>query len=578
MKGPRYLAGFTPPLMAVGRFSMITMPGIQTGRFTVQKLVHAALFLMLAVWGGTVFVAAAPPDNSYVASLRRLTEQEYRNSIADIFGKEIEVRGSFEPTLRSNGLAAVSTASLSVTPVGFESFSKMANDIAAQVTDEKYRAKLPCAPKDAKAADDACTRKILSHYGLLLFRRPLTEVELDNRAGLSRRITEQANDFYAGLRYSVSMLLQLPDFILRSALATPSADGKSGTLDSNSRATRLSFLMWNTTPDAELLRAAGSGELNTSEGLAKQVDRLMASPRLDAGMRAFFDDMLQLDTFDTVSKDSLLYPKWGSGMATSAREETLRTAVGLALHDNADLRDLMTTRQPYIDRKLAGLYRVPFAFTGDWVKYEFSADSGRSGLLTQISMLSMFSHPGRSSPTKRGVALLDIFLCAPTPEPPNDVDFSVVNDDKSPLKTLRERLMAHADNKVCAACHTRSDPIGLSLEGFDTIGGHRTTENGEKIDVSANIEGYSFSGAQGLGQYLRDNPQYPACVARRLYSYSRGVRSWTVNDFPDAYKAFQNSGFRLRALLRSLALSDLFYAVAPPASPSTDTPKEVALK
>src|SRR5207237_7221374 len=172
-----------------------------------------ALSLTLAIWGGTVAVAAAPTENSYVASLRRLTEQEYRNSIADIFGKEIEVRGSFEPTIRSNGLAAVSTASLSVTPRGFESFNKMANDIAAQVTAEKYRSKLPCAPKDAKTHDDACARKIISHYGLLLFRRPLTEAELDNRVGLSRRITEQTNDFYAGLGYSLSMLLQLPDFV-----------------------------------------------------------------------------------------------------------------------------------------------------------------------------------------------------------------------------------------------------------------------------------------------------------------------------------------------------------------------------
>ena len=103
-------------------------------------------------------MAAPPADHSYVVSLRRLTEQEYRNSIADIFGKEIEVRGSFEPTIRTNGLAAVSTALLSVTPVGFESFNKMANDIAAQVTAEKYRAKLPCAPKDPKTPDDACAR------------------------------------------------------------------------------------------------------------------------------------------------------------------------------------------------------------------------------------------------------------------------------------------------------------------------------------------------------------------------------------------------------------------------------------
>jgi hypothetical protein len=547
---------------------------MQIVRTPLQRLVQAALPLILTFCGGAVAVAA-PATNSYVVSLRRLTEQEYRNSIADIFGKEIEVRGSFEPTKRSNGLAAVSTAFLSVTPVGFESFSKMANDIAAQVTAEKYRAKLPCTPNDAKAHDDACASKIISHYGLLLFRRPLTGAELDNRVGLSRRITEQTKDFYAGLRWSLSMLLQLPDFIFRWEVAIPSADGKGGTLDPYSRAMVLSFLMWNTTPDAQLLRAAESGELNSSVGLAKQVDRLMASPRLDAGMRAFFEDMLQLDTFDTVSKDSLLYPKWGSGMADSAREETLRTVIGLTLHDNNDIRDLMTTRQTYIDRRLAVLYRVPFPFTGVWTKHEFPADSGRSGLLTQISMLSMFSHPGRSSPTKRGVALADIFLCSPTPEPPNDVDFSVVNDAKSPLKTLRERLMAHAGNKVCASCHTRSDPMGLALERFDTIGGYRTTENGETIDVSATIQGHSFSGAQGLGQYIHDNPRYPACVARRIYSYGRSVKKWTIDDFPDAYKAFENSGFRLRALLKSMAVSDSFYAVGPPGNPSNNDSTEV---
>src|SRR4051794_23297835 len=171
-------------------------------------LARGALSLTLAIFGGVVAMEAA--ENSYVVSMRRLTEQEYRNSIADVFGKEIEVRGTFEPTMRSNGLAAISTGSLSVTPVGFESFSKMANDIAAQVTAEKNRAKLPCAPKDPKVHDDACAGKILSHYGLLLFRRPLTDVELDNRLGLSRRMTERTNDFYEGVRYSLSMLLQLP--------------------------------------------------------------------------------------------------------------------------------------------------------------------------------------------------------------------------------------------------------------------------------------------------------------------------------------------------------------------------------
>ena len=564
-------------MSAVVEFCMIAMPGMQINWVSLQGPIQAALVVILAACGGAVALGA-PPSDSHVVSLRRLTEQEYRNSIADVFGKEIEVRGSFEPTKRSNGLAAVSTAFLSVTPVGFESFSKMANDIAAQVTSESYRTKLPCAPKQTNVHDDACASKIIAHFGLLLFRRPLTGAELDNRVGLSRRITDQTNDFYAGLRYSLAMLLQLPDFIFRSEVAVPSGDSKRHTLDTYSRATLLSFLMWNTTPDSELLKAAQTGELNTPAGLAKQVERLISSPRLDAGMRAFFDDMLQLDTFDTLSKDSLLYPKWGSGMADSAREETLRTVIGLALHDNGDIRDLMTTRQTYIDRRLAVLYRVPFSFTGDWAKFEFPPDSGRSGLLTQISMLSMFSHPGRSSPTKRGVALADIFLCLPTPEPPNDIDFSVVNDANNPLKTLRQRLMAHASNKVCAACHDRSDPLGLSLEAFDTIGGYRTTDNGEPIDVSATIQGHNFSGAQGLGQYVHDSPRYPACVARRLPSYGRSAKRWTVEDFPDAYQAFQKSGFRLRALLRSMAMSESFYAAAPPASPSTDLSKEIASK
>ncbi len=545
-------------------------------RPSLRDRLHGVLSLTMVLFGGAAVLAAPPAENSYVASLRRLTEQEYRNSIADIFGKEIEVRGSFEPTKRTGGLEAASTALLSVTPVGLEAFNKMADDIAAQVTAEKFRAKLPCTPKDPKAPDDVCAREILSHYGLLLFRRPLTAAELENPVGLSHSIAERTNDFYAGLHYGLSMLLQLPDFLFRKEVAIPSADGKSGTLDAYSRATRLSFLMWNTTPDAELLRAAGNDELDTSAGLAKQVDRLIASPRLEVGIRAFFDDMLELDTFDTVSKDSLLYPKWGSAMATSAREETLRTVIGLTLDDNGDIRDLMTTRQTYIDRRLAMLYSVAFPFTGDWVKYEFPAESGRSGILTQISMLSMFSHPGRSSPTKRGVAINEIFLCSPTPTPPNNVDFSVVNNPNSSMKTLRERLMAHATNPTCAACHQRSDPVGLSLEAFDTIGGYRTTENGEPINVSATIQGHTFSGAQGLGQYMHDNPRYPACVARKLYSYSRGLKSSNVNDFRDAYKEFQNSGFRLRALLKSMAMSDSFYAVGPPENQSASDSTEVA--
>jgi hypothetical protein len=187
-------------------------------------------------------------------------------------------------------------------------------------------------------------------------------------------------------------------------------------------------------------------------------------------------------------------------------------------------------------------------------------------------MLAMFSHPGRSSPTKRGVAVMDIFLCEPTPTPPANVDFSVVNDTSGPLKTVRERLMAHASNSTCASCHTHSDPIGLSLEGFDTIGGRRTTENGKTIDLSATIQGKSFVGAEGLGRYLHDNPKYTACVARKLQAYSKGENSEDVpaSAVKAAYKTFADSGFRMRALLKGLVEGPDFFS-APPPTPETPT-------
>ena len=527
-------------------------------------------FFVLAAFGEVPALAAG---GSEVVGLRRLTEQEYRNSIADIFGKDIVVQGVFEPGKRIGGLIEASSAILSVTPVGFDSYSKMADSIAVQVTSEKNRGRLvPCKPQSATAPDDACASQFFSEYGLMLFRRPLNGDELKSRVKLAENMTRATGNFYTGLRYGLATLLQSSEFLFRKEVAV-AAGTKDYTLDAYSRAARLSYLMWDTTPDAELLKAAQSSELNTPAGLAKQVDRLMASPRLDTGMRAFFSDMLELDNFDNVSKDTLLYPKWSVAMAQAAREETLRTVIDVSLHDNGDMRDLMTTRKTYINRNLAAIYGVPFSFDNDWVPHEFAADDGRSGILTGVSMLTMFSHPGRSSPTERGVALMDIFLCEPTPTPPNNVDFSIVNNTSGPLKTVRERLLAHATNSVCASCHTHSDPIGLTLEDFDTIGGYRTKENGQTIDVSATIQGKSFTGAQGLGRFMHDNPKYPACIARKLYSYSRGVDSGDVEPsaFKSAYKVFSDSGFRMRGLLKAMAESTEFFNAPVLVAPANGT-------
>ena len=534
---------------------------------------HSArtLFFLSGLWiaAASTSVSAAT-QTPYLAGLRRLTETQYRNSIADIFGPNIVVQGKFEPDRRIGGLLAAGSASLSITPSGFEAYAKMAGGIARQVVDEKSRTKLlTCTPKSGTAPDRNCASQIIDRYGALLFRRPLTPEELNARLDAADAATKLSNNFYTGIRYSLTTLLSAPDFLFRTDIAVPK--GKDYTLDGYSRAQRLSYMLWDTTPDPELLSAAGSGVLDTDAGVKSQVSRLMASPRLETGMRTFFSDFLELDTLDTITKDPTNYPKFNDEVSSSAREETLRTVIDLALKKDGDFRDLFTTRRTFINRPLAWIYDVPYNLNGAWMPYEFREEDGRSGILTQVSMLSMFSHPGRSSPTKRGVALMDIFLCEPTPTPPANVDFSIVNDTKNPtLRTVRDRLMTHANTPTCASCHTHSDPIGLTLEQFDSIGERRLKDDGRDIDVSAVIAKKQFAGAAGLGQYLHDNPKASACFVRKLYAYGVGaasedVEKGTIQSFVDGFTA---DGYRLSSLLRSIATSPQFFSAPLPADSS----------
>jgi len=552
-------------------YSALRRPN-RAGRFVPSRpdgtMRHRARTLIFLTGLSLFAVAPAWAASPYLSGLRRLTESQYRNSIADIFGPNIAVQGKFEPDRRVGGLLASSGTSLSVTPAGFEAYAKMADGIAKQVVDEKNRARLiSCVPKSALAPDRGCASQILEKYGMLLFRRPLTAEELKARLDAADTATKLSKDFYTGIRYSLTTLLSAPDFLFRAEMAAPK--GKDYALDGYSRASRLSYMLWDTTPDTELLNAARSGALDSDAGVQTQAARLMASPRLETGMRAFFSDFLELDTLGSITKDPTIYPKYSDEVSAAAREETLRTTIDLTLKKDGDIRDLFISRKTFINRQLAWVYDVPYNLSGEWMPYEFDQASGRSGIVTQASMLSMSSHPGRSSPTKRGVALMDIFLCEPTPAPPANVDFSIVNDVSNPkLRTVRDRLNAHATTPTCASCHTHSDPIGLTLEQFDSIGERRLKEDGRDIDVSATMTGKHFTGAEGLGQYLHDNPKVPACFVRKLYAYGVGANNEdlekrTIQPFLDG---FISAGYRLPALLKSIVSSPQFFSAPPPES------------
>ena len=469
--------------------------------------------------GGRPASAAGP-----VVGMRRLTESQYRRSVADIFGREIKITGRFEPEVRRDGLIAIGSGEASISAGGMEQSYAMGSSIADQVTGPELRKTLvACTPANPKAADTACAQNFIGHYGRLLFRRPLSPAELKASVALADKVAVQTKDFYTGLDESLGGMLTSPYFLFRVEKAGGPEAGGLVKVDDYTKASRLSFLLWNAPPDDALLTAAQKGELSTREGLQRQADRLTASPRLGDGVAAFFDDMLQMDKFASQTKDSQRFPKYSQVLADDARQQTLKTLVDLLVTKNGDYRDIFTTRDTFMTRTLALVYKVPYLSKDKWAPYRFADDSGRAGVITQISFLSLFSHPAESSPTKRGVALNEIFLCQPTPPPPNNVDFTAVNPDgPNKAKTVRLRLEAHVTNPVCAGCHTLVDPPGVALERFDTLGQYREREEGQLIDVHSQIGGKPFDGAVGLGQVLHDNPRASACVAKNLYATGTG--------------------------------------------------------
>lgn len=508
--------------------------------------------------------------------MRRLTQVQYRNIVRDVFGDTVQLGGRFEPDIRVEHLVAVGAGQASITAAGLEQYDKIARSIGEQVVDAQHRGEMiECKPSSAAEPDDVCAKRFLRRVGRLLFRRALTEQELSAYVAGANAATQKTNDFYAGISLSLAGMLAAPQFLYRQEFteADPAHKGEVR-LTAYSKAQRLSFLLWNTAPDPALLTAAEKSEIHTERGLAKQVDRLLASARLESGVRAFFIDMLEFEAFDTLAKDATLYPKFTSAVAAQAQEQTLRTLVQLLIRENGDFRDIFTTRRTFLTPLLASLYRVPVQTPNgrpdEWVPYEFSPNSGQSGILTQASFVALHSHPGRSSPTLRGKALRELLLCTKVPDPPGDVNFTVVQDTSNPqYKTARARLKAHATEPMCNGCHRITDPIGLALESFDTTGGYRESENDVKIETFGDLNGVKFEDAAGLGKAVHDNGGAASCLVRRTYDYALGrVATKDEAAWRSKYleKDFAAGGYRFPALLRSIATNETYYRIKSPSS------------
>ncbi len=523
---------------------------------------------------------AAAPDRETPA--RRLTPEQYTRIISDVFGPAIKIGGRFDPGFRVDGLLEVGASQANISPSGMEQYDVIARAIATQVLDEQRRELMVhCKPKSAAAADDACAGQFLAEVGELLFRRPLSDRELRLHVRAARDATAGLKDFYAGLGLSLAAMLTEPQFLFRQENFEADPDRRGDLrLDSYAKASRLSFYLWNAGPDRALLAAARKGELETPEGLARQVDRMAASPRLESGIRAFFSDMLHFEDFETLTKDTAIYPKFSAQVAEDAQEQTLRTIVDVVLNGRGDYRDIFTTKKTYLTRPLAAIYQVPLAVRvpngapEKWLPYEFAANDPRGGVLMQVAFVTLHSHPGRSSPTLRGKALREIFLCQKVPAPPGDVNFTIVQDTSNPdYKTARERLQAHATNPVCTGCHKITDPMGLALENFDGGGSYRTTENGVALDTTGELDGVKFTNGAELGRAVHDNAAAASCLVDRMSAYALGrtpAKTETAAWVMPLKQAFAANNYAVPELMRRIATSPEFYRAAPVSEPQKD--------
>jgi hypothetical protein len=420
------------------------------------------------------------------------------------------------------------------------------------------RAVFVCRPQSA-SGDEQCARTILSRLARRAYRRPVTEQDLQTILGFYR--AGQAEEgFEAGIQRGLRRILASPSFVFRverEPANTP--PGTAYRLNDLDLASRLSFFLWSSIPDEELLDAATRGTLSTPAGLEKQVRRMLANERSQALVDNFVSQWLTLNKLAGVVPDVDAYPEFDENLRDAFRQET-RLFVGAQLREDRSVGELLTANYTYVNERLARHYQIPNVYGSHFRRVTFS-DGTRGGLLGQGSILTVTSYPNRTSPVLRGRWLLDNILGAPPPAPPPDVP-SLQESAGGRPRSIREQMEAHRKNPSCAVCHVRMDPLGFSLENFDALGKWRTSVDAMSIDASASLpDGTKFEGITGLRQLVGGHQEdFARTFTQKLLGYALG-RSIEASDFPAIRAITTNAapgGYRWSSLIMGIVQSTPF--------------------
>ena len=508
--------------------------------------------------------SAAEPDP---ASLRRLTRSQFSQSIEALFGETIVVPKLSEPDIQENGLLSIGASITTFSPRGVENLESTAYSIAEQVAEQGLTSEyMTCTPSGT--VDEACAREFIESFGRVAWRRPLTVAEVDELLPVSTQAAQVLGDFQQGLVFAMATILQSPYFLFRVELGVDEDDGEFSALE---LASRLSYLMWNTTPDEELLTAAENGSLKTREGLFAQANRLLEHPNARTGLRNFFTEQFQLYKLDYFTKDPVIFEHYHAELGPNAREETLRLLEHIVFDTNGDFRESVTADYSFVNSRLAALYALPAPVMEGFGVTELPESGRRIGLLGHASFLGLHAHSISSSATLRGKAVRNILLCQEIPAPPVNVDTSIPEPSGTTL-TLRDRVAEHLTEPGCASCHLMTDPIGLAMENFDAIARYRETDNGALIDASGELDGELFDDMVGLAEAVRKHPEFAPCMAQTLSHYGMGREaSIAEREWMSTLAArFEFHGYRMKRFILEFVMSPLFSRVGAPAEETTE--------
>ena len=494
--------------------------------------------------------------------MRRLTRFELNNTLRDLLGDDTSPANALPPEELGNGFGNDGTAQ-STSRLLVEEYDKLASAVAGRVAADSAQIAALAGCEPAAQGEEVCVRALLSSFGTKAFRRPLDEVETTPYLSLFQTL-RGSGAYEDASRGLLRALLQAPQFLYRLEFQASAAPGVTyARLDPYETASRLSYLLWGSLPDAALFTAALNNELQSKDQVRAQAERMLADPRARAMVDFFHGVLFRLDGSERLQKNPTDFPEF-AGVAPLMKEETQRFMHDVIWEGDGTLTTLLSGSYSFMNAKLADFYGLPGPRPlGEAFERVELDTTRRAGLLTQGMMMALLTPGVHTNPTLRGVFVMENLLCVRPPDPPPGIN--VVPPVYAPGLTTRERFAIHAENPTCAGCHGQMDPFGFAFENFDPIGRWRDTDNGKPVDATGTIladvdVAGAFSGPTDLAKRLSESPQVQSCMIAHWFTFAQGRPETSADACTRAQldAEFTRSGFKIRSLLLALTQTDAF--------------------